>query len=437
MRTLQEKYNGIQEGKFSKENFLADARRELPNLVTRFNGYDDAVQILKNRGMISEIRKVEVLSEALNKDIKAFGQDLDNKFKAAGFDTLIIMQSASPEQLNIVKTNTKAAIFEVSQNQEAQMLIVRVNPEMISKAESIINKFQLSNYNGPVLGKGWTAKQVKGVINPGDIVKQDANRNHGVWEFYRLAKVDTKVANVNEARLTKNNLTDYRYKPTNEMDKYPYEQILRGIRVELEGMGVQATPTAEEYAKALAKVSKNLGKDSIFYTNQLAGVNTKVDLHDKMVDATAKNTVDTFNGMKKAELKEGFKKLIKKVLSEEVIDVESYKEEVYEMYGEGDVDESAMGDIYQIAKEHDRFEHFVQAVEDEFGPVEDIAELEHIFNSTRGEDGIDFGDENFSDSMIDGEDEADDISHPRGYEEASDEESFEDLFETVSLKDLI
>lgn len=297
MRTLQEKYNGIQEGKFSKENFLADARKELPNLVTRFNGYDDAVQILKNRGMVKEAR-------------------------------------------------------------------------------------------------------------------------------------------VEEARLTNKSLTDYRYKPTNDMDKYPYEQILRGIRVELEGLGVQGTPTAEEYAKALAKVSKNLAKDSIFYTNQVAGVNPKVDLHDKMVDATAKNTVDTFNGMKKAELKEGFKKLIKKVLSETVVDVENYKEdEVYEMYGEDSVDESAMGDIYLIAQEHDRFEDFVQAVEAEYGPVEDIAELEHIFNATRGEDGIDFGDENFSDPMIDGEEE-DDISHPRGYEEASDEETEEDLYETRKAKSL-
>lgn len=264
MRTLQEKYNGIQEGKFSKENFLADARKELPNLVTRFNGYDDAVQILKNRGMIQEAR-------------------------------------------------------------------------------------------------------------------------------------------VEEARLTNKSLTDYRYKPTNDMDKYPYEQILRGIRVELEVLGVQGTPTAEEYTKALAKVSKNLAKDSIFYTNQVAGVNPKVDLHDKMIPVTAKNTVDTFNGMKKAALKEGFKKLIKKVLSEEVMDVESYKEEVYEMYGDDSVDESAMGDIYQIAKEHDRFEHFVQAVEDEFGPVEDIVELEHIFNATRGEDDIDYGDENFPDPEIDTE----------------------------------
>ena len=201
MRTLQEKYNGIQEGKFSKEHFLAEARMQHPQIITRLNGYDDAVQILKNRGMIQEAR-------------------------------------------------------------------------------------------------------------------------------------------VEEARLTKNNLTDYRYKPTNEMDKYPYEQILRGIRVELEVAGVLGTPTAEEYSKALAKVSKNLAKDSIYYTNQLAGVNPKVDLHDKMVDVTAKNTVDTFNGMKKAELKEGFKKLIKKVLSEEVMDVESYKEdEVYEMYGEDEADD--------------------------------------------------------------------------------------------------
>ena len=166
MRTLQEKYNAIQEGKFSKEHFIVEARMQHPQIITRFNGYDDAVQILKNRGMISDVK-------------------------------------------------------------------------------------------------------------------------------------------IEEARLTKNNLTDYRFKPTNEMDKYPYEQILRGIRVELETMGVQATPTAEEYAKALAKVSKNLAKDSIFYTNQLAGNNKKVDFHDQMVDVTAKNTVDTFNGMKKIkDLKE-------------------------------------------------------------------------------------------------------------------------------------
>jgi hypothetical protein len=142
--------------------------------------------------------KEEPLEEALNKDIKAFGQDLDKAFKTAGFDTLVLMQTPSAEQMNIVKTNPKAALFEVSQTPEAQTLTVYVNPKQIQKAESIINKFQLSDFNGPVLKKGWTAKQVQGAINPGDIVKQDADKARGMWYFYRLAKVDTKVKSMEE-----------------------------------------------------------------------------------------------------------------------------------------------------------------------------------------------------------------------------------------------
>lgn len=54
MKTLQEKYNAIQEGTFSKQQFLRDARLQLPNLITQFNGYEDAVRILKNKGMLNE-----------------------------------------------------------------------------------------------------------------------------------------------------------------------------------------------------------------------------------------------------------------------------------------------------------------------------------------------------------------------------------------------
>ncbi|CAB4124953.1 hypothetical protein UFOVP54_44 [uncultured Caudovirales phage] len=245
MRTLQEKYNGIQEGKFSKDHFLADARMELPNLVTRFNGYDDAVQILKNRGMIKEAKVEEATPKTMQ----------------AGFD--------------MVSTEGKK------------------HREIIRVANKLFPEF------------GGDLQNLKPLSS----------------EQREMVYQNLDPANIKEAKLTKKSLTDYRYKPTNEMDKYPYEQILRGLRVELEGLGVQGTPTAEQYAKALATVSKNLAKDSIFYTNQVAGVNPKVDLHDKMVPVTAKNTVDTFNGMKKAELKEGFKKLIKKVLSESMGDM--------------------------------------------------------------------------------------------------------------------
>lgn len=305
MRTLQEKYNAIQEGNFSKDQFLRDARMQHPNLVTQYNGYDDAVQILKNRGMISEVK-------------------------------------------------------------------------------------------------------------------------------------------IEEARLTKNSLTDYRYKPTNDMDKYPYEQILRGLRVELEGLGVTSTPTPEEYKKALAKVLKNLEKDEIFYTNQIAGNNKKVDLHDKMVDATAKNTVDTFNGMKKIKdlnedvLKEGIKNLIKKALMEN-------EEDVYEMQGPKSDNEykSELADYLednQIYGYTDRI-HDIMTGSDEDEAYRELAEYldsEGIYGYTRAIERI-YSDYPYDQHWMnqEDEDEADDISHPRGYEEASDEESFEDLFESKSLKDLL
>ena len=146
------------------------------------------------------------LEEALNKDIKAFGQDLDKAFKAAGFDTLILMQGPSAEQMNIVKTNPKAVLFLVTETRATQTLVVYVNPKQIQKAESIINKFQLSDFDGPVLTRGWTAKQVQGAINPGDIVKQDNEKDKGTWYFYRLAQVDTKVKSMEEALLAEDNL---------------------------------------------------------------------------------------------------------------------------------------------------------------------------------------------------------------------------------------
>jgi hypothetical protein len=362
MRTLQEKYNGIQEGKFSKEHFLAEARMQQPQLITRFNGYDDAVQILKNRGMIVEAKKEE------GKKVT------DHPF--------------------IVYTDKQGKHHTEEQNYEDD-----------KKAF------------------------LKTIPNTWDVYE---TRKEASAELQRRLKQDKKET-VNEAKLTKKSLTDYRYKPTNDMDKYPYEQILRGIRVELEALQVLGTPTAEEYSKALSKVSKNLEKDSIFYTNLVAGVNPKVDLHDKMVPFTEKAKVDTFNGMKKAELKEGFKKLIKKVLSESMGDMfgdeeraersanygqpgkneyefysdpENYneEEEEFDLQGEEEVNESGMGDVYLLAQESDSFEDFVQAIEQEYGPTSDVDELMYIWDNRQGGD-INYDDENFSDPMIDGEDD--------------------------------
>jgi|11BtaG_2_1085332.scaffolds.fasta_scaffold00384_9 hypothetical protein len=151
MKTLTEKYRGVLNETFNKTQFVRDARMAWPNLISQFNGFEDTVSILKNKGMISD-----------------------------------------------------------------------------------------------------------------------------------AAKAEEKVHNLSD------------------------EAIRRGVDFELEAMGLMSQDkiSEEDRAKATDKAVKNLEKDSLHYLNLLSGESSKVDKHDKPVEAKKGNEVDTFNGMKKAELKE-------------------------------------------------------------------------------------------------------------------------------------
>jgi hypothetical protein len=52
MKTLQEQFNLIQEGKGHKDMFLKSARRLFPEYVTNFATYGEATTILKQRGIL-------------------------------------------------------------------------------------------------------------------------------------------------------------------------------------------------------------------------------------------------------------------------------------------------------------------------------------------------------------------------------------------------
>ena len=54
MKTLQEQYNLIKEGKGNKAYFLKTALRQFPDMLSPVNTFDDTVRILKNRSIINE-----------------------------------------------------------------------------------------------------------------------------------------------------------------------------------------------------------------------------------------------------------------------------------------------------------------------------------------------------------------------------------------------
>ena len=57
--TVTEKYRAVNEGQMSKKEFVRQMRQQFPQHITQFNGYDDSVQILKNRGLLFEAAKTE------------------------------------------------------------------------------------------------------------------------------------------------------------------------------------------------------------------------------------------------------------------------------------------------------------------------------------------------------------------------------------------
>ncbi len=54
MKTLQEQYNLIKEGKGHKGVFLNEAKRNFPNLITNSATFEQAEKILKNKSVLNE-----------------------------------------------------------------------------------------------------------------------------------------------------------------------------------------------------------------------------------------------------------------------------------------------------------------------------------------------------------------------------------------------
>ena len=89
---------------------------------------------------------------------------------------------------------------------------------------------------------------------------------------------------------------------------YSLDALDRGIRIELNTMGIDMaaqTVKAKDYKQAESKAKGNLEKNATHYLDLMSGESNKVDKHDKEVEVKrGANTVDTFNSMKKATLKE-------------------------------------------------------------------------------------------------------------------------------------
>ena len=90
---------------------------------------------------------------------------------------------------------------------------------------------------------------------------------------------------------------------------YSLDVLERGIAFELDAAGIKVHDKfnikAEDLNNATTKAKANLDKDPNHYINLISGESAKVDKHDREEEIKrGEGKIDTFNGMKKANLKE-------------------------------------------------------------------------------------------------------------------------------------
>ena len=54
MKSIQNQYNDLKEGKMSQANFMRNLRMTMPQYVTNITSFKDSVRILKNKGLLHE-----------------------------------------------------------------------------------------------------------------------------------------------------------------------------------------------------------------------------------------------------------------------------------------------------------------------------------------------------------------------------------------------
>ena len=87
MKTVTEKYHAVNEGTLSKAEFVRQMRLAHPQIISQFNGFNDSVQILKNRGLLFEKKEeVEYENPSYNLSPDAVRRGLRYELILAGLD---------------------------------------------------------------------------------------------------------------------------------------------------------------------------------------------------------------------------------------------------------------------------------------------------------------------------------------------------------------
>lgn len=84
MKSIQNQYNDLKEGKMSQANFMRNLRMTMPQYVTNITSFKDSVRILKNKGLLHESYGSfdEEIVDEMNMEVKPEESNDDAEFDA-------------------------------------------------------------------------------------------------------------------------------------------------------------------------------------------------------------------------------------------------------------------------------------------------------------------------------------------------------------------
>lgn len=280
MKTLTEKYNLVLEGKFNKKQFVRDARLAHPQLVTQYNGYDDTITILKNRGYIFESLdkyKEEKLptydngvTEADRYPLEAIERGIDYELEKKGFNTI------KPDFTEEDHSKAKEKVLSnLEKNPNFYYNILADEPTKVSKNRKDVMK-PVEKNNHVDKDNGMVKANLKESVNEGRRPKSKGGKVVKEDDYGSGGYVEMMSADLNRGiNLIQKAWNDWKAGPLTE-------------------------PAMIEHAKN--DLIRHIQEELTFFDDQDTVMET--DLEEPLQE-------------KKEQLKESFKKLIVKVLTEQ------------------------------------------------------------------------------------------------------------------------
>lgn len=155
MKTLQEKYNAVLEGNFSKSQFVRDAKMEVPSFISPYNGFEDSVQILKNKGMLIEAKAEipEYDKPAPGYSLETLERGVDYELEKAGVNTAT--ETATEEQYEKAK---KKAEKNLEKDVNFYLHLLSGDSKKVDKHDREVEVDQKKLFKGTVDPKGGKAE---------------------------------------------------------------------------------------------------------------------------------------------------------------------------------------------------------------------------------------------------------------------------------------